>query len=1102
MQSSGRLRSRTSTIVMRRHLRMLRASLPLFVGLYLTSIALVGAAEVTPDLVEARLDALRAGGAGDADELLNAYETAQDWFVKATSHSLDADNYLDAMALAPEREREIQARINTLEMTEAVTPEMRTLSRKELEAELKLTRTELREAMNALDAIERRLAARETTAELDRTRLEEIARRLDEMGSVESTGDLNAPPSMDEASKWVLKAEQHALIAERRALEARLTSQPGRFAVLHAEGAELSLRIEKLTEKTRGLTKLARGKLLAVAGPEVSGIDPDSPVYAIADRLTSENRRLRERRLEVEARLDATSVTLTELEEINQALDERFRTAQRVVEFASDSDVLGEVLLAYWQEIESFRLSKPTGELSKEVGDTVISRINHEKEQARLISASRYIAAQIEAAGLAPRSISEADESTLVELARSKRELLRRMISVESNYIDALSEFKAGRARQERLVDEYEEYLGGLVLWIPSRQLLWKSDLAEIPAEFGRLWSALKELGISNRALFLVGLLIAAALVYFREGLREIQHAQNSRISKPREDSVRFTLFAVLLTGLRALPVPLLVFAIALLFSQDTSPAAAALSNTLGGVAAVLFSLAFVRALCEESGVARMHFDWRPQVCDRLCTGTNWLIRWWIPIAALASFLFMMNDETILLGRLTLLLALLLLAGHIVDDIRRDWQIHGRQCLSTNQNRVRLMLVAFLVLVMAGIAWGLRYSVSIVTSRLLVTLWVGLSLLILHDLLIRWLSVTRRRLRLAELLAHRKEQAAGESGIESEEQVDLITIGTETKQLLRAAATLAALVALLYIWAPLLPVFDALSRVTLWTSTAVAEGGESVTTRISLETLIVVSFLLGITFYAARKLPALVELVLRSRTRITPGARYTTNTLLSYIIVGAGIVAALATLGVRWSQLQWLIAALGVGIGFGLQEIVANFISGLIILFERPIRVGDIVTVGDKDGTVTRIRIRATTILDFDGKELLVPNKEFITGRLLNWTLSDSSVRLIVPVGIAYGSDVGEAIRILGDITDANPAVLDEPAPSIIFENFGDNSVELTARFFIKSFDDYWPVNNEVRCEIYKRFAEAGIEIAFPQRDVHFDSERPIRVAIAPAREQ
>jgi potassium efflux system protein len=196
--------------------------------------------------------------------------------------------------------------------------------------------------------------------------------------------------------------------------------------------------------------------------------------------------------------------------------------------------------------------------------------------------------------------------------------------------------------------------------------------------------------------------------------------------------------------------------------------------------------------------------------------------------------------------------------------------------------------------------------------------------------------------------------------------------------------------------------------------------------------------------------------------------------------------------------LQWLIAALGVGIGFGLQEIIANFISGLIILFERPIRVGDIVTVGDKDGIVTKIRIRATTIRDFDGRELLVPNKEFITARLLNWSLSDSKVRLVIPVGIAYGSDLEEALSILREITDEYPKILDDPEPSIIFGNFGENALELTARFFIGSFDDYWPLTTEVRSEIYKRFTEAGIVIAYPQRDIHFASEQPIRISIDP----
>jgi len=301
----------------------------------------------------------------------------------------------------------------------------------------------------------------------------------------------------------------------------------------------------------------------------------------------------------------------------------------------------------------------------------------------------------------------------------------------------------------------------------------------------------------------------------------------------------------------------------------------------------------------------------------------------------------------------------------------------------------------------------------------------------------------------------------------------------------------------LYIWAPLLPAFDLLSEVTLWTSSSVVEG-ESMVTRITLETLVVVIFLVSVTLAAVRNLPALVELVLRSRTNMTAGGRYTTSTLMSYVIIGVGIVSALSALGLQWSKLQWLIAALGIGIGFGLQEIVADFISGLIILFERPIRVGDIVTVGDNVGEVSKIRIRATTIRDRDGKELLVPNKEFTTGHLLNWSLSDTHMRISIPVGVAYGSDVEQALKMLGDIVADHPSVLKEPEPRVIFENFGDNALELSARCFLGEYRGWQEIATKLRREIYKRFTEAGIVIAFPQRDVHFDTEQPIRIVVDP----
>jgi potassium efflux system protein len=239
----------------------------------------------------------------------------------------------------------------------------------------------------------------------------------------------------------------------------------------------------------------------------------------------------------------------------------------------------------------------------------------------------------------------------------------------------------------------------------------------------------------------------------------------------------------------------------------------------------------------------------------------------------------------------------------------------------------------------------------------------------------------------------------------------------------------------------------------LWHKTVSVDGEEQQEPVTLLHLGLALLFAAG-TWVLLKRLPALLEIVLLRRyKRCPPRTVYAVTTLTSYVIGATGILLVLGTLGASWTQLQWMAAALSVGIGFGLQEIVANFISGLIILFERPIRVGDTVTVGDTDGVVTKIRIRATTIRNFDRKELLVPNKEFITGRLLNWSLSDPVTRIVLVVGVAYGSDVERASAIMKRIAEANEHVLDEPPPVVTFDTFGDNALTLTLRAYVDSVD-------------------------------------------------
>ena len=246
----------------------------------------------------------------------------------------------------------------------------------------------------------------------------------------------------------------------------------------------------------------------------------------------------------------------------------------------------------------------------------------------------------------------------------------------------------------------------------------------------------------------------------------------------------------------------------------------------------------------------------------------------------------------------------------------------------------------------------------------------------------------------------------------------------------------------------------------------------------------------------------MLEIILLQRSAMSEGDRYTATTLTKYVIVAIGTLLVLGAVGAQWSQLQWLVAALGVGIGFGLQEIVANFISGLIILFERPVRVGDTVTIGNTSGIVTKVRIRATTIRDWDRKELLVPNKDIITGQVLNWTLSDKMSRVEIVVGVAYGTDVDKALALMREAAEEHEHVLDEPSPLLSFDSFGDNALALTLRAYLASLDHRIQTTTELHSTIMRKFEQAGIEIAFPQRDVHLDTRGPLRVSIENARPQ
>jgi potassium efflux system protein len=266
----------------------------------------------------------------------------------------------------------------------------------------------------------------------------------------------------------------------------------------------------------------------------------------------------------------------------------------------------------------------------------------------------------------------------------------------------------------------------------------------------------------------------------------------------------------------------------------------------------------------------------------------------------------------------------------------------------------------------------------------------------------------------------------------------------------------------------------------------VADDGsrEFVTLSDMLDFVIMVVVLL----WLLRELKTLFELLIFPHLKLDRGKRYALVTISRYAVFTIGVIIALGILRVNLGQLGWLVAAMGVGLGFGLQEIFANFISGLILLVERPIRVGDLVTIGNVMGNVSHISFRATTLVAFDNEEIIVPNKELITGQVTNWTLGNQITRITIPIQAAYGSDVEKITEILLDIATNDPEVLADPAPGALFMNHGDSGLDFELRVFLGSAGVRLSTRDRLNRKVNAAFVEHEIEIPFPQRDIHIRS--------------
>lgn len=714
-------------------------------------------------------------------------------------------------------------------------------------------------------------------------------------------------------------------------------------------------------------------------------------------------------------------------------------------------------------------------------------------QQRELISSpSAYVDNLL--ANQSPEDVTPQLRRTLLELAITRSDLLERLSRELSALLNESITLQLNQKQLLSTATTLRATLDEQMFWIPSNKPLDTEWLETVPAHLSKQvttlpWaSSVSELydGLTQRPLlFLPLLLLIGALLWRRKALYQRLNKVHLDIGHFKRDSQWHTPQAILINILLAMPVSLGLALCGYALQIDARGQNANLGAALLQIAQAWLVFYTAYRILAPGGVAELHFRWEKPQVEFL---QGWVRKLGLVVLALVAVVAIAEHQPAALADDVLGIGVVLTCYALMAWLLGRLLLHSptHEKASLFRKAVGLLFTALPVALFIAVCFGYYYTALKLSDRLINTLYLLMFWLVIEATFVRGLGVAARRLAYARALAKRqaaKEAGDGEAVIE-EPTLDIEQVNEQSMRLIRLALLGGFIAALYWVWSDLISVFSYLDNVTLYEYTS-GTGANISMVPISIGDLLGALIIIGITFALARNLPGLLEVLVLSKLELAQGSAYATTTLLSYVIAGVGFVSTLSTLGVSWDKLQWLVAALSVGLGFGMQEIFANFISGIMILFERPVRIGDTITIGNLSGTVSKIRIRATTITDFDRKDIIVPNKTFITGQLINWSLTDTITRVTLKLGVDYGSDLDLVKELLLKAARENPRVLKEPEPHVYFLNFGESTLDHELRMHVRDLGDRNPVLDEVNRYINREFKKQHINISFRQMEVY-----------------
>ncbi|MCG8488699.1 MAG: mechanosensitive ion channel [Chromatiales bacterium] len=930
---------------------------------------------------------------------------------------------------------------------------------------------------------------------------------------------------LNQARQLLLNSRKQLHQTQVELLKLRLTNQNLLTNLAQAKRDATTAQIGKLQAALQQLNKAAseiREEQAKQARQQAEQIKQQlqslpEPIKTIAQK-NAQNRAEMEELVYWEKRVSQKlQATQRQLEQIS----DDFEHSKQRVEVVGASQAIGKMLSRRRQALPSLQsYSRSSAERKQEINLATDRQITIEEQllaQGSLTEDVEQVTQPL-VEGLTEKRADKLRKQVF-SLLGARREALNELQTIYGRYITQLTSLDQAERQLLEVSESYVAYIDDQLIWISSGDIFDFLDINQLKTGVARLISPQEWLqagreitqAAKQRPGLSMSLLALLMVIIWKQRNISLQLpllAKSTR--KIRTDSIRLTLWALLLTLAKIGILPGIMISLGILLKTlpTATPFSLVVATSLINVGITLTAALLLYQLCLPEGIGIRHLRWNSQICMALVKELRWLI----PIAIPLRFIVTLTDGDYLslsvdsqnMGRIAIIALMVTTLIFVHRLLNKNGLLYQTwQRITPNAILVQLQFLWFPLLLLIGLGIAIASSIGYLTlsTRLLklveLTFWFFVGLFILKELLLRYLFIAERRLRYESALQRREElRQQREQGQQHQEdestvitaeipEINFDALSEQAKRLVRFGYLFGAVVGSWLIWADFLPALDFLTTIQLpFTATQVVDG---IVTEgsLTLNDIFIGIIILAFTILAAKNLPGILEITLLQRLPLETGARYALTTLLQYLIAGIGIITAFSTIGFQWSSIQWLVAALGVGLGFGLQEIVANFVSGIILLFERPIRVGDVVTLDDTTGVVSRIRIRATTITNYDKQEMLIPNKEFITGRVINWTLSDKINRIIITVGIAYGSDVKQAMRLMTEAAEENENVLSEPKPVATFEAFGDSALNLLLRVYLGSMDNRLATITALHESINKKFNEAEISIPFPQRDIH-----------------